>query len=210
VSGLGRHETRTSCGSRCRACAALRASAPLAVAKVGIEHVQLDDLAEAARIRASDVRAHAHGDVVGVLGAAYLESAGALQRGFAWSWRQAPAPRDGLHNAVGWLLTTLAEDPARALFCYVEIIKGGRPLMRLREQVRQGSVGIWTTQYRETAPGNRLPTSHFELVNSATISLIAARASQGRTHELRDMPDAVLALIEPGEGHGASGLSLVS
>ena len=42
----------------------------------------------------------------------------------------------GLRDAVGWLLTTLAEDPARALFCYVEIIKGGRPLVRLREQVR--------------------------------------------------------------------------
>ncbi|MET0601707.1 MAG: hypothetical protein ABW167_06935 [Baekduia sp.] len=209
MSGLGRHETRT-CGSRCRACAALRASAPLAVAKLGIEHVQLDDLAEAARIRASDVHAHAHGDVMGVLGAAYLESAGALQRGFAWSWRQAPTPREGLNTAVSWLLTTLAEDPARALFCYVEIIKGGRPLMRLREQVRQGSVGIWTAQYRETAPGNRLPASHFELVNGATISLIAARASQGRTHELRDMPDAVLALVEPGERRNAAGLSLVS
>jgi hypothetical protein len=209
VSGLGRHETRT-CGSRCRACAALRASAPLAVAELGIEHVGLDDLAEAARIRASDVRAHAHGDVVGVLGAAYLESAGALQRGFAWSWRHAPTPREGLQNAVGWLLTTLADDPARALFCYVEILKGGRPLVRLREQVRHGSVGIWTTQYRQTAPDNRLPASHFELVNSATISLIAARASHGRTHELRDMPDAVLALIEPGAGQGPAGLSLVS
>ncbi len=156
MSGLGRQETRT-CGSRCRACAAPRASAPLAVAKLGIEHVQLDDLAEAARIRASDVHAHAHGDVMGVLGAAYLESAGALQRGFAWSWRQAPTPREGLNNAVGWLLTTLAEDPARALFCYVEIIKGGRPLRRLREQVRQGSVGIWTTQY--TRDGARQPTA---------------------------------------------------
>lgn len=209
MSGLRRHETRT-CGSRCRACAALRASAPLAVAKVGIERVSLDDLAEAARIRASDVRAHAHGDVTGVLGAAYLESAGALQRGFAWSWRHAPTPREGLHDAVDWLLTTLAEDPARALFCYVEIVKGGRPLMRLREQVRHGSVGIWTTQYRETAPDSWLPPSHFELVNSATISLIAARASQGRTDELRDMPAAVLALIEPSEGQGAAGLSLVS
>jgi hypothetical protein len=209
VSGLGRHETRT-CGARCRACAALRASAPLAVAARGIEHVELEDLAEAARIRASDVHAHAHGDVMGVLGASYLESAGALQRGFAWSWRRAPTPRDGLHNAVDWLLTTLAEDPTRALFCYVEIIKGGRPLMRLREQVRHGSVGIWTAQYRETAPDSRLPASHFELVNSATISLIAARASQGRTHELRDMPDAILALIEPGEGQSAAGLSLVS
>jgi hypothetical protein len=209
MSGPGRHEART-CGSRCRACAALRASAPLAVAELGIEHVGLDDLAEAARIRASDVRTHARGDVTGVLGAAYLESAGALQRGFAWSWRRAPTPHEGLRSAVDWLLTTLADDPARALFCYVEIVKGGRPLMHLREQVRRGSVGIWTTQYRETAPDSRLPPNHFELVNSATISLIATRATQGRTHELRDMPDTVLALIGPDAGQGASGLSLVS
>lgn len=206
--GPRRHDTRT-CGAHCRACAALRASAPLAVAKVGIEHVCLDDLASAAHIRASDVYEHTRGDVTGVLGAAYLESAGALQRGFAWSWRQAPTPREGLRDAVGWLLTTLAEDPARALFCYVEIVKGGRPLVRLREQVRHGSVGIWTAHYRETAPDSWLPPSHFELVNSATISLIAARAAQGRTHELRDMPDTVLSLIEPDEGL-APGLSLVS
>ena len=209
VPGPGRHETR-ACGSHCRACAALRASAPLAVAELGIEHVGLEDLAQVARIRASDVHEHARGDVTGVLGAAYLESAGALQRGFAWSWRRAPTPHEGLRSAVGWLLTTLAEDPARALFCYVEIVKGGRPLVRLREQVRHGSVGIWTAQYRETSPDSWLPPSHFELVNSATISLIASRAAQGRTHELRDMPDTVLALIEPGEGLDASGLSLVS
>ena len=34
-------------------------------------------------IRASDVHEHAHGDVIGVLGAATSSSAGALQRGFA-------------------------------------------------------------------------------------------------------------------------------
>ncbi|HEV7493210.1 hypothetical protein [Baekduia sp.] len=207
--GPGGHETR-ACGSRCRACAALRAAAPLAVAQQGIEHVTLEDLAQAARIRASDAHVHAHGDVTGVLGAAYLESAGALQRGFIWSWRCAPTPRDGLRSAVAWLLTTLAEDPIRALFCYVEIVKGGRPLVRLREQVRQGSVAIWTAQYREMVPDSWLPPSHFELVNSATISLIATRAAQGRTHELRAMSDAVLALIEPDEALSVSGLSLVS
>jgi hypothetical protein len=203
-----RHETRT-CGSRCRACAALRAAAPPAVAELGIERVGLDDLAAVARIRASDVRVHTHGDITGVLGAAYLESAGALQRGFAWSWRRAPAPSEGLRHAVGWLLTTLAEDPVRALYCYVEIIKGGRSLVRLREQVRHGSVGIWTMLYRKTAPDSWLPPSHFEFVNNATISLIATRAAQGRAHELRDMAGAVLALIEPGQAQPA-GLSLVS
>ncbi len=204
-----RHEARR-CGARCRTCAALRACVPRVVAALGIEHVGLDELAEAARIRASDVHVHAHGDITGVLGAAYLESAGALQRGFVWSWRRAPTPREGLRSAVGWLLTTLADDPARTRFCFVEIIKGGRPLSRLREQVRRGSVTIWTTQYRRTAPESRLPPSHFELVTGATISLIAARSAQGRTHELRDLPDTVLALIGPDVRRDAAGLSLVS
>ena len=67
-------------------------------------------------------------------------------------------------------------------------------------------LGIWTTQYRETAPNRRLAAEPHdsELVDSATISLIAARAAQGLIlHELRDTPDAVLALIEPDEGVSA-------
>lgn len=179
----------------------LRAAVPSAVARHGIEQVGLEQIAEVACVGMRRARDRVGGDdALGLIGSAYLASAGGLQRGFQRAGLDAPNAREGLRHAVGWLLNTLADDPARAAFCYVEIVRGARPLVTLREQIRRGSVGFWSSQHQRSVPGQGLPLEHFELVNSATISLIVTRTAQGRTDELRDLPDAVMALVEPGEG----------
>ena len=204
-----RHPDIGSCrGAGCTVCAALRAAVPRAVRAHGIAGLEVEHVAAAAGVRGSVALAHTRGDATGLLGQAYLESAGALQRGFAWASRSAVTPRDGLRDAVTWLLATLAEDGDRALFCYVEVVKGGGALLALREQIRQSSVAIWAAEYRCSAPDRRLPRAHFELVNSAAISLIATRAAQDRAHELRAMPETILALTDAHEASAAR-LSLV-
>ena len=199
--GLGRTEIRT-CGPRCRACAALRAAAPTAVARRGIAGVELEDFAEAAGMRAQDVWTHARGDVTGLLGSAYLVHAGRLQKSFRDAFVHAPTPREGLERSVRGLLRTVAEDRERTLFCYVEIQRGTAPLRALRSQIARGSVGLWAEVHRASAAGARgwLPPTHFEVVNSAVIHLIADHATHDRVHELPERADAVLALVDPVAG----------
>lgn len=179
---------------------ALRGAVPVAVARHGIDRVGLEEIAEIAGIDMRRARDRTGDNALGLIGSAYLHSAGNLQRGFQRAGLRSPSDREGLRHAVGWLLNTLADDPARALFCYVEIVRGSTPLVSLREQIRRSSIEFWSAQHRRSLPSRQLPSSHFELVNSATISLIVARASQGRTDELRELPDAVMALIEPAPG----------
>ena len=188
------------CGLHCRACAVLRASAPAAVARAGIGEVTLDDFADAAGMRGTDVWTHARGDVTGLLGSAYLMHARALQAGFRRDFIAGPTPRDGLERSVRGLLRAVGDDRERTLFCYVEVPQGTPALRALRAQVKRASIGIWTEVHRAVAAGSRdrLPPTHVELVNGAVIHLIAEYAAHDRTHELPGRADAVLALVDPG------------
>jgi AcrR family transcriptional regulator len=199
--GLGKTEAR-SCGPHCRACAALRRAAPAAVARRGIAAVTLEDFAEAAGMRGEDVRTHAHGDVTGLLGSAYLAHAGRLQACFREEFLQAPTPRHGLERSVRGLLRAVAEDRDRTLFCYVEIQRGAPALRALRSQIARGSVGLWAEVHKAAAAGTRgwLPPTHFEVVNSAVIHLIAEHAMRDRVDQLPARADAVLALVDPQAG----------
>jgi hypothetical protein len=206
--GLGRTEART-CGPRCRACAALRAAAPAAVARRGIGAVTFADFGEAAGMRAEDVRTHARDDVTGLLGSAYLTHAGWLQARFREDFLGAPTPQHGLERSVRGLLRAVAEDRERTLFCYVEIQRGGPALRALRAQVARGSVVLWAEIHRAAAAGgrDRLPATHFEVVNSAVIHLIADHAARDRVDALHAHTDAVLALVEPGAAGPRLGLA---
>jgi hypothetical protein len=196
--GLGSTDAR-SCGPRCRACAALRAVAPAAVAGPGIGAVTLEDFAAAAGMRTDDVRVHARDDVTGLLGSAYLTHAGRLQAAFRAEFLGAPTPQEGLERSVRGLLRAVAEDRDRTRFCYLEVANGAAPLRALRSQIARGSVGLWAEVHRAGARG-WLPPTHFEVVNNAVIHLIADHAAHDRVDVLPARADAVLALVDPAAG----------
>ena len=187
-----------ACGRDCVTCRRLRAVVPVVASRWGIAAVDVDALAEVAGMRPCDVDAHLAGDVLGVLGAAYLASARGLQGGCQVAYLAAGAPREGVERSVRWLLRTLADDPDRARFSFVEVAQGPAPLVRLREQIRDSSVGLWVIQHASTHPRSRLPRSHFEMMNNATIALIADQVRQGSTDRLPDHFETVMALFECG------------
>lgn len=195
---LFRNAAAPACGRDCVTCERLRAAVPAAVSQRGINAVDIEDLAEAARLRDSEVRKHLAGDILGVLGGAYLESAGGLQRGFHAAYREAATPRAGVESSIRWLLGTLANDPERAMFSYVEIVQGAKPLLQLREQIRRSSAGLWAVQYETNHPRSWLPPSHFEMVNNAAIAIIVDHARRGTTDRLPDHFETVMTLFESG------------
>jgi hypothetical protein len=172
---------------------------PLAVREHGIRRLALEDLATTARVAVPVAHDHAGGDIVGVLGAAYLEAASGLQEGLRTAFDRAPSPREGLERSVRWLLRTLAEDANRTHYCYVDILMGGPRLVGLREQARRGTVAIWQRHHDLAHPRRPLPRSHFELVNSTVVALVARAARDGHVHELPEAADVVLPLIDPVE-----------
>jgi hypothetical protein len=190
---LGRTESR-ACGPRCRACAALRAAAPEAVALRGIRSVTLEDFAAVAGLRGADVEVHARGDVHGLLGSAYLVHAGRLQSRFRDAFLAAPTPRHGLEAAVLELLGAVAEDGARTRFCYLEIELGTPALRALRSQIARGSAALWAEAHRGTA-ADSVPATHFEVVNGAVVRLIADHATHDRVEALPARADTVFALL---------------
>jgi hypothetical protein len=198
VFQLHRNTAAPSCGRDCVTCRRLRAVVPVAVRRWGIDALDVDALAQAAGMRASAVGAHLAGDVLGLLGAAYLASARALENGCDAAYRAAPTPREGVECSVRWLLRTLADDPDRGLFGFVEVAEGPSALVGLREQIRRSSTGLWMVQHAGNHPRSPLPRSHFEMINNATITLIADHVRQGTTDRLPDHFETVMTLFECG------------
>jgi hypothetical protein len=149
-------------------------------------------------MRASAVGVHVAGDVLGLVGAAYLASARALENGCDAAYRAAPTPREGVERSVRWLLRTLADDPDRGLFGFVEAVEAPTALVGLRQQIRRSSVGLWMVQHAGVHPDSPLPRSHFEMINNATITLIADHVRQGTTDRLPAQFETVMALYECG------------
>ncbi|HEY4095293.1 MAG TPA: hypothetical protein VGM33_07285 [Baekduia sp.] len=171
---------------------------PVAVRRVGVDALDVEALAQAAGMDASAVDAHLAGDVLGLLGAAYLASARALEAGCDAAYRAAPTPREGVERSIRWLLRTLADDPDRGLFAFVELARGPAALVALREQIRRSSVGLWMVQHAGNHPASPLPRSHFEMINNATITLVADHVRQGTTDRLPDQFATVMTLFECG------------
>ena len=185
------------CAPHCRTCAALRRAAAQLVGERGIDHVMLDEIAAVAGVGESDAARHVGEDAVACIGAAYLESAAELQSRFVAAFEQQTAWRDGLAAATRTLLETLADDPARARFCYVEVLEGPREVAALREQVRARSVDLFGEQYRARRRADPVPRLHLEVTNGAIIHAIERSARARRTDELPGLADAIVATVEP-------------
>jgi hypothetical protein len=198
VFRLHRNAAAPTCGRACVTCRRLRAVVPVAVRAHGIGAVDVAALAEASGLPEATVRVHLADDVLGALGGAYLESARGLQRGLHAAYRVAATPREGAESSVRWLLDTLADDPDRARFTYVDITEGAEPLLLLREQIRRSSAGLWELQYQTSHPRAWLPRSHFETISNAAIAIIGDHVRRDLTDRLPDHFDTVMTLFESG------------
>ena len=180
------------CAEDCHTCARLRRAAVEAGATFGIAALGEEALAEAAGISVDAVREHGPGSAAGWLAATYVGVAKDLQRNFAIDFAPARTWHDGVRWATEGLVRTLAEDPALARFCYVEVLNAGNGLRLIRERVRRDSIGLFEREYVARHGAEAVPHGRLELSCNVIIYAISEHAREGRAAELPAALDAML------------------
>jgi hypothetical protein len=187
-------EPTTGCRAGCQTCADLRRAVVALAGSFGLEAVTGDRLAEVARIPAHALDAHACGAVDACVAAAYEEQIEGLQARFAARLRRGPTREDGLREATSDLLAYLARHPDVAAFVSVEVVKGGRELLELRERLRQRSVENVRRELARFDGAAVAPQLQIEMLVATMSHTIARHVHAGRTSELPDAIEPALAM----------------
>jgi hypothetical protein len=182
----------TCAGIDCGTCATLRRAIIEASAAFGVANVDAQLLADVAGVPIDAVTQHGPGSVAGWIASAYAQATDGLQTEFENDFAAGSSWNDGLRLATDRLVSTLADDPARARFCYVEILRGDQRLRAQREAVRHRSIELFTRQYEARHGGGELPHVKLELACNSIIHVISTHAREGRVSELPDALDAML------------------
>jgi hypothetical protein len=182
------------CTPGCPTCADLRRAAVALVASVGLEGATQERLGQVAGLSLDELDAHECGDVDVCVRATYEELMEGLQARFAARLHRAPTREDGLRDATADLLDYLSRHGDVAAFVTVEVLKGGRDLLELRERLRRRTVA---NVRRELArfDGDAVASDlQIEMLVGTMSHTIARHVGQGRTAELPAALDPALAM----------------
>lgn len=135
---------------------------------------------------------HGPGNVADWIAEAYEDSAHRLQEDFELAFGRARGWRDGVRWATEELVATLATDPARARFGYVEVMRAGVELRERRERVRQRSIDLFLREYVARHGAARMSQGKIELACNTIIHAIASHAAADKMGELPGAMDAML------------------
>jgi hypothetical protein len=184
------------CGTGCPTCSRLRRAAVLAAFEDGLPGLTIAAVAERARVPGRVLGSHRSGTLHGCVAEAYGLSTLALQRDFALRFTRGPTWVGGLVIATRGLLDTVVARPELASFCYVEILRGDRSLLELREMTRRRSVRLFVSEYAARRGGERVPRLQVEFVCGAIIHAIASAAETRTDPDVRSTLAAVAHLAE--------------
>ena len=182
------------CRPGCPTCADLRRAAVALVASVGLEGVTRERLGQVAGLPPEVLDAHICGRIDVVIPAAYQEQMEGLQARFAARLRRAATREAGLRDATADLLADLARHGDVAAFVTVEVIKGGRELLELREQMRRRSVANVRRELARFDGGAVASELQVEMLVATMGHTIARHVDAGRTSELTGALEPALAL----------------
>lgn len=186
--------TPDPCDAGCRACADLRRAAVALAGAMGLEGVTAERLAQVAGVDDAELAAHACGAVESCVAAAYEELHLDLQARYAAHLRAASTRNAGLRAATRDLLAHLARRPDIAAFVTLEVFKGGRELLELRERLRRGSVASVRRELVRFDGDAVASELQIEMLVAATGHIITRAVETGRTSTLLDVLEPVLAL----------------
>jgi hypothetical protein len=85
------------------------------------------------------------------------------------------------------LLDRMAARPAEARLYFVEILRGDRESLRLREASRQRMVDLFVRELGRRCDGEPPPSMQLELLIGAGFQMIAAAVADGRVAELPEL-----------------------
>lgn len=186
-------ETRL-CGTDCATCRRLREAAARLAVEHGIANVTVEDLADAVGMQPVQLALHRDGGPHTSIGHAYLETSAALHAVWAANFAAHGTWAGGLRGAMDGLLQELVEDDVAARLCFVEVPRGDRELLALREGVRRRNVEILCEQYVRHHAGDSVPEIHIELVCGMILHAIAEGVANDRTDALGERVDEILAV----------------
>lgn len=186
-------ETRL-CGTGCATCRSLRGAAARLAVEHGIDGVTVEDLADAVGLQPGQLALHRDGGPHTCVGDSYLEASGGLHVVWASRFAEHDTWTGGFRAAMDALLDALAADPVTARLCFVEVPKGDRELLQLREVVRARNVEILCEQYAAHHPGETVPEIHIELICGTILHAIAVAVAEDRLDGVTDRIDDILAV----------------
>jgi hypothetical protein len=182
------------CLPGCPTCADLRRAVVALVGSVGLEGLTRERLGQVAGLTPAALGAHICGRLDVVVPAAYQEQMEGMQARFAARLRRGATRDAGLRDATADLLAYLARHGDVAAFVTVEVTKGGRELLELREQMRRRSVA---NVRRELArfDGDAVASElQIEMLVATMGHTIARHVDAGRTSELPAALEPALAM----------------
>jgi hypothetical protein len=184
------------CLPGCPTCADLRRAAVALVGSVGLEGVTDERLAQVAGLEPGASALHICGTAEVCVPTAYEELIEGLQARFAARLHRASTREEGLRAATDDLLRYLARHGDVAAFVTVEVLKGGRELLELREDLRRRTVA---NVRRELArfDGDAVASGlQIEMLVATMGHTIARHVNAGRTTELTGALEPALAMAE--------------
>jgi len=182
------------CGPGCPTCADLRRAAVALVGSFGLEGATPRRLAQVAGLPDATLARHACGDVDRVIRAAYVEQIELLQARYAARLHGAPSRDEGLREATADLLAYLARHADVAAFVTLEVLKGGRELLELREALRIRTVANLRRELARFDYGAVASDLQIEMLLATMNHTIARHVEAGRAAELPAALEPALAM----------------
>lgn len=133
--------------------------------------------------------------------AAYDEATGALQNEMADVFRSEGSLIERATGAVAVLVERLADDPAMAEMCVVEVLGAGPDAVARRDKTMQVLSGLISEGVKQAQGGEGVPPLTAETIAGGIHEVIYARVLRGELDELREaVPDLVYGLFLPYAG----------
>jgi AcrR family transcriptional regulator len=178
------------CELGCESCGSLRRAALELIGEGGGEALSSERLASRAGVSVEQVHAH-YATPELCLYDTYAEVSRSVLGDFAEAFAAGSSWPQALRLAGRRLLDRMAQRPAEARLCFLEVQRGDRELRRLREQGRRRMVALFVAEHRRRRQAEELPDMQLELLIGAGFQAIAGAVSQGRVSELPQLEPAL-------------------
>ena len=187
-----------ACTPGCDECERLRSVALELVGEFGLRGVTIDALADRSGLPCQEVPGH-YDTPSECVYATYDELSARIALDMADAFSQASSWEAGFALARERLLRRMAEHPAEARLCFVEVLRGDDRLRMRRVETRRWIVEFLASQQREREPSEPLSEVQVEMMVGAGFQAISAAVSAAKDtaeleQRLTELADA-LALL---------------
>jgi AcrR family transcriptional regulator len=184
-----------SCGKACPVCTSLRAAALQLVNNSGVPEFSVAGLCERSGLTPEAVRAH-YPTAAECLYDAFEEISGDMLIEVADAFARSSSWPDALDRAGRRVLARMADHPAEARLCFVEVLGGDRELLRRRDGARRRMVELFVAEHHRRSSSEQLPDMQLELLIGASFQLIAAQVADGRVRQLPQLGSELAELAD--------------